>query len=53
MSTYVPDAVQAGLDQARVKKMKQSSKLRIETEDGYFRVRTVFDEFFGELFSFA
>ena len=47
MSTYVPDAVQAGLDQARVKKMKQSSKLRIETEDGYFRVLRLWDTGFS------
>ena len=38
MSTYVPDAVQAGLDAARVSRLKRASKLRIETEDGYFRV---------------
>ena len=47
MSTYVPDAVQAGLDAARVKRMKQSSKLRIETPEGYFRVLRLWDTGFS------
>lgn len=38
MTTYVPMDVQAAMDASRVKKLKQSSKLRIETADGYFRV---------------
>lgn len=38
MSTYVPDAVQEGLDAARIKRLKSASKMRIETADGYFRV---------------
>lgn len=47
MSTYVPDAVQAGLDAARVKRMKRASKLRIETADGYFRVLKLWDNGFS------
>lgn len=38
MSTYVPTAVQEGLDSARIKRLRTASKLRIETPDGYFRV---------------
>ncbi|MEM6309369.1 MAG: hypothetical protein AAF754_04910 [Pseudomonadota bacterium] len=43
MSTYVPDAVQAGLDAARISRLKRASKLRIETADGYFRVLRLWD----------
>lgn len=43
MSTYVPDAVQAGLDAARLSRLKRASKLRIETADGYFRVLRLWD----------
>lgn len=38
MSTYVPSAVQDALDDARIARLRKSSKLRIETADGYFRV---------------
>lgn len=38
MTTYVPEAVQQGLDAARIGHLKRSSRLRIETADGYFRV---------------
>ena len=47
MSTYVPDAVQAGLDAARMKRLKNSSKLRIQTQDGYFRVLELWDTGFS------
>ncbi len=47
MSTYVPDAVQAGLDAARLARMKRASKLRIETADGYFRVLKLWDNGFS------
>ena len=43
MSTYVPEAVQAGLDAARNKRQKQKSKFRIETQDGYFRLLKLWD----------
>ena len=38
MSTYVPLAVQEGLDAARLARLRAASKLRIQTADGYFRV---------------
>ena len=38
MSTYVPNTVQIALDEARISRLRASSKLRIETADGYFRV---------------
>lgn len=47
MSTYVPDAVQAGLDAARIKRLKSNSKLRIETQDGYFHVLELWDTGFS------
>ncbi len=47
MSTYVPDAVQAGLDNARIKRMKTASKLRIQTADGYFRVLRLWNDGFS------
>lgn len=47
MSTYVPHAVQEGLDAARINRLRSSSKLRIETQDGYFRVLRVWDTGFS------
>ncbi len=47
MSTYVPDAVQRGLDAARVKRLKRASKLRLETADGYVRVLRLWDTGFS------
>lgn len=47
MSTYVPDAVQEGLDSARIKRMKSASRLRIQTPDGYFRVLRLWDNGFS------
>jgi len=47
MATYVPHAVQAGLDAARIHRLRQSSKLRIETPDGYFRVLRLWDKGFS------
>lgn len=47
MTTYVPVDVQAAMDAARVRKLKQSSKLRIETKDGYFRVLRLWDTGFS------
>ncbi len=47
MSTYVPEAVQKGLDAARLKSMKRASKLRIETSDGYFRVLRAWENGFS------
>ena len=47
MSTYVPEAVQAGLDAARIAALKSSSRLRIETADGYFRVLRLWDTGFA------
>lgn len=47
MSTYVPTAVQEGLDAARISRLRTSSKLRIETPDGYFRVLRLWDNGFS------
>ena len=47
MSTYLSDAVQAGLDAARIKSMRSSSKLRIETPDGYYRVLKLWENGFS------
>lgn len=47
MSTYVPEAVQEGLDAARIKRLKRSSKLRLETADGYVRVLRLWDTGFS------
>ncbi len=47
MSTYVPDSVQAGLDQARIARAKSASRLRIETADGYFPVLRLWDNGFA------
>lgn len=47
MSTYVPGAVQEGLDAARVKRLKTASKLRLETPDGYFRVLRLWENGFS------
>ncbi|MEP4196619.1 MAG: hypothetical protein ABJL99_13400 [Aliishimia sp.] len=47
MSTYVPNAVQEGLDAARISRLKSSSKLRIETQDGYFRMLRLWDTGFS------
>ena len=38
MSTFVPDTVQKDLDAARLARLKSSSRMRIETPDGYFRI---------------
>lgn len=38
MTTFVPEAVQRGLDSARLSKLKKASRVRIETKDGHFRV---------------
>lgn len=47
MSTYVPTAVQDALDAARVSRLRTSSKLRIETADGYFRVLRLWENGFS------
>lgn len=47
MSTYVPIAVQQGLDAARISRLRKASKLRIETPDGYFRVLRLWDNGFS------
>lgn len=47
MSTFLSDAVQAGLDAARVKQIKRASRLRIETPDGYFRVLRLWETGFS------
>lgn len=47
MTTFVPMDVQAAMDAARVNKLKQSSKLRIETTDGYFRVLRLWNSGFS------
>ena len=47
MSTYVPNDVQRGLDAARISRLRSSSKLRIETSDGYFRVLRLWDTGFS------
>jgi hypothetical protein len=47
MSTYVPDAVQAGLDAARNKRLKSVSKLRVETQGSYVRVLRLWDTGFS------
>lgn len=47
MTTYVPEAVQQGLDKARIARMKKSSRLRIETPDGYFRILRLWDTGFS------
>lgn len=47
MTTYVPAAVQQGLDSARVGRLKKASRLRIETADGYFRVLRMWDTGFS------
>jgi len=47
MSTYLSEAVQADLDHARTKAQRQSSRLRIETEQGYFRVLKLWDAGFA------
>ncbi len=38
MTTYLPRDVQAGLEWARLKRLRKASKLRIETPDGYLRI---------------
>lgn len=47
MTTYVPLAVQEGLDAARITRLKSKSKLRIETPDGYFRVLRLWENGFS------
>ncbi|MFK7875347.1 MAG: hypothetical protein AB8B71_06155 [Paracoccaceae bacterium] len=47
MSTYVPDAVQAGLDAARTKRLKKASKLRLVTPDGDIRVLRMWESGFS------
>ena len=47
MSTYVPLAVQEALDAARLARLRASSKLRIQTSDGYFRVLRLWDHGFS------
>lgn len=47
MTTYVPEEVQQGLDSARVSRLKQASRLRIETPDGYFRILRLWDTGFS------
>lgn len=47
MTTYVPHAVQEGLDAARISRLRSSSKLRIQTNDGYFRVLRLWDNGFS------
>ena len=47
MSTYVPEAVQAGLDSARIARLKSTSRLRIDTPDGYFRVLRLWETGFA------
>ena len=47
MTTYVPNDVQEGLDAARIARLRASSKLRIETADGYFRVLRLWNNGFS------
>lgn len=47
MTTYVPEEVQQGLDSARISRLKKSSRLRVETADGYFRVLRLWDTGFS------
>lgn len=47
MSTYVPSEVQKDLDAARVSRLKSSSRLRVETADGYFRVLRLWETGFS------
>lgn len=47
MSTYVPSAVQDALDEARISRLRTSSKLRIETASGYFRVLRLWENGFS------
>ncbi len=47
MTTYVPEAVQQGLDSARLKRLKKSSRLRIQTADGHFRVLRLWETGFS------
>lgn len=43
MSTFLPKEVQAGLDEARKKALKQASRLRIQTGDRIFPVLRAWD----------
>lgn len=47
MTTYLPEAVQQGLDSARISRLKKSSRLRIETEGRHFRVLRLWDTGFS------
>lgn len=47
MTTYLPDDVQQSLETARLKQLKRSSKLRIETPDGYLRVLRLWETGFS------
>ncbi|THH35072.1 hypothetical protein E4Z66_14665 [Aliishimia ponticola] len=47
MTTYIPNDIQKDLDAARLKRLKSSSKLRVETPDGYFRVLRMWENGFS------
>lgn len=47
MSTYIPDAVQAGLDAARRRDRKRATGLRIEGADGYCRLLRMWEDGFS------
>lgn len=47
MGTYIPDAVQAGLDAARRRARKRKSKLRIEGEAGYYSLLRMWEDGFA------
>ena len=47
MTTYIPDAVQQGLDSARIGRLKKTSRLRIETGEGHYKVLRIWDTGFS------
>ena len=47
MSTFLPQDVQAGLDAARIKALRKSSRLKIKTDLESFRVLRLWDNGFS------